>query len=188
MGMDGERMPRTQAEDWYRRLDSAANTTQLEAAWKALQLSNARIDTHRAILCTSEGAETDRVAQVSFPDGTLIVAEPRRSKDSPWRSTKLRLKTPGWFSLVDAVGVFDRGMLPDVPESIHGLLDPDTLVQQEFWAELVLWWIDRFGVDRFPRGYRLTRDQVADLLHKAEKRHVRVLFQTLLSNAVSSDT
>lgn len=141
-----------------------------------------------AVLCTSEGAEHDRVAQISFPDGTLIVAEPNFPEDSPWGSIKLRMKAPGWFSLVDPVGVFDRGMLPDTPEAIHGLLVPDTLVQQEYWTELVLWWIDRFGVKRFPRGYRLTRDQLVDLLHKAEKRQVRLLFQTLLSNAVSSDT
>lgn len=187
-GKDGGRGPRTQAEEWYRRLDSAANTTQLESAWRALQLSSARVDTRAAILCTSEGAEYDRVARISFPDGTLIVAEPNFPEDSPWRTIKLRMKAPDWFSLVDPVGVFDRGMLPDTPEAIHGLLDPDTLVQQECWADLVLWWIDQFGVERFPRGYRLPRDQLVGLLHKAEKRQVRLLFQTLLSNAVSSGT
>lgn len=186
-GKHSPQVTRTQAETWYRRLNAAANRTQLESAWRNLQQSNARFEVRTAILCTAEGADHARVVLIAFPDNTLLVAQPRFSENSPWKAVKLRLKVPDWVSLPDPVGVFDQGMLPDMPEAIHGLLDPDTVVKQECWVELVIWWIDRFGVDRFPRGCALTRDQLTDLLDKASKRHVRLMFQTLLSDVLSSD-
>lgn len=159
------------AEDYLRNLDSAASRTQLEMIWRDLKSNSGRNRLEAEVWFEEYGEEytvTRDVTTYSLPDGTRLVSEGRHW--DPRRNSTIRADStvvPAWFSMADRHWVFDRGMPTNDPNAICGLLGLSTIVKDEHWAALALWWLEFHCIGQgmpFPESPKLTPKQRATLL------------------------